>query len=120
VQRINGIGFHVIAFSAVEHQVRGKENQGDIGGQIIEATGDVDVYLPGQGGVFLGIGDDGNGRAMDDEFRTVLFAFTLDGGEIEQIQLITSQGPNAAVRSKSRRRLNQIISNQTAGPGYPS
>ena len=84
-----------------------------------QKRGHVHIHAPRQIGIRLRSGNSADGGAMNDELRLVFLKFTANGGEIEQIKLVARQRPHAPARGKSRRGLDEIISNQPVRAGDP-
>src|ERR1035437_9868066 len=119
VQWIRRVGLGVIAFAPVENQIGGKENERNFRRQFREQFGNFDIHAPRQFRIFLCLGDDGNGRAMDDQLRLAFLKFAADGGEIKQVKLVARQRPQAPAGSKSWRGLDEIISDKPVRASDP-
>jgi len=81
--------------------------------------GRVHIHAPRQIGIRLRGGDGADGGAVNDELRPVFLELAANGVAIEQIQLVARQRAHAPVRSKSRRGLDKIISNQPVRASDP-
>src|SRR5438093_1514821 len=71
-QWIDGIGLGVVTLGPVEHEVRGKENQGYVPGEVAQFFGEFDVYFARQLGLFFTSGRFAERSAMDQQIGRVI------------------------------------------------
>ena len=120
VQRICRVRLGITSFAPVKNQVGGKEYEGNFRRQLGEPACGFNIHTPRQRRILLGRADNGDGRAVDDKLRLILFEFLFNGGKVEQVKIRACQWAHPPARGQAGRGLDEIIPNQPVRTGNPS
>jgi len=118
-ERINRRSFVIISGPAIEDQVRGKQDEGDVRRQFGQDLRDLDVQLPGQRGIGLAGRTFAQGRAVNYGCWFLALELPAYSDEVIQIEPGSSQPDRLYTGRKFLRRFDQVMANETAGTGDP-
>ena len=144
MNRVHRVSLGVIPLAPVKNQIRGKENERNVCRESGQKRGRVHIQTPRQIGIRLRSGNGADGGAMNDQLRLVITERAANGIEISKFKTtniprrkwerrhgvppgvregrhvaVPDQANDAPARGKSRRGLDEIISNQPVCAGDP-
>lgn len=119
-QRIDCVSFDVAAFASIEDEIGGDENERDVRGEFSEQGCGFNVDPTCQLWIGLAIRRLGHCRAVDDAGGLLLAKHLANGGGVEQVKSLTSQTNNVRRWRELRRKLNEVIPDQSTCSGDPN
>ena len=96
-QRIGPGGLVVVSLAAVENQIAGNENEGNVGGQPGQASGGFDIHLSRQRRIFLASRAAAQRRAVDDELGSCFVKISANGITIGEVKMPVGQAGDSPV-----------------------